>query len=429
MRLARSFAAAVLIMILTAGCGGRTPSSVLTFYEESAEDAVPASPIPEAGPEESETEESAAAGLEASEASLAAEEPHTAADPADVNILSSEEQNFRYGLLRNEEKRIYRELVGYIAERASVFSVYAEDSATIENALRAVCDDHPEFFWLSGSASIYGYQGAGMKEITLDFSIEAEAIESITASMEQTVEEYLSSLPENASEYEKVKAAYDFIIRTTDYKLNAYQGQNIVSVLVFHESVCAGYAKAFKYLLDKAGVWCAYMTGNVTRGGITEAHAWNMVRIDGTEAYVDITWGDPTYEGDVFDARIPAVTYDYFCITTSDMVRTLHVPDEYYELPDCSSRACDYYVVNGWYYEECDEELVRRRMQEAIDQNINEIHFKFASFEAYSEASAAIFDGDILYEALQQRMRWDGTQSITYIPFTSDGLCTIDIYW
>ena len=66
---------------------------------------------------------------------------------------------------------------------------------------------------------------------------------------------------------------------------------------------------------------------------------------------------------------------------------------------------------------------------EAIDQNENEVHFKFGSFEAYSAASAAIFDGDILYNALQQRMIWDGVQSITYSPVRSDGLCTIDIYW
>ena len=427
MRLHLSFAAAFLIMILTAGCGGRTPSSVLTFFEESGSSASTESSAVSA-PDETSPIESAPTGYE-EETSYDAQEAHTGPEASEVNIISSGGEGFRFGLLTEEEQGIYKELVRFIAERESVFSVYAPDSTAIRNALRAVVDDHPEFFWLSGSASIYGYKGPGMKEITLDFSIEPEAIEVMQESIDRAAEEYLASLPDNASEYDKVRAAYEYIIRTTDYELNAYQGQNITSVLAFHKSVCAGYAKAFKYLLDRAGVWCAYMTGKVTRDDIEESHAWNMVRIDGTDVYVDITWGDPTYDETVDRSLMPEVTYDYFCITTSDMVRTLHVPDDYYELPDCSSRAYDYYVLNGWYYETFDEELIRSRMMEAIDQNENEVHFKFGSFEAYSAASAAIFDGDILYNALQQRMIWDGVQSITYSPVRSDGLCTIDIYW
>ena len=419
--------------MMTAGCGGRTPSSVLTFYEESgspaaessAEPQVPADP----SPHQAEAQSSDSGNEERTEALSGPEELHTGAETQETNILPYEEDGFRFGLLTAGEKRIYADLVTHISAHEAVFRVYANDSAEIQNALRAVVDDHPEFFWLSGSASIYGFEGAGEKEITLDFSMEEEAIKSAEAALLDAVNEYLSLLPEGASEYEKVKTAYEYIILGTDYRLNAYQGQNIVSALVFHESVCAGYSKAFQYLLGKAGVWCAYMTGRVTRDGVTEAHAWNMVRIDGTPVFVDITWGDPACDEDIEYAVRPDITYDYFCITTSDMVRTLHVPDDYYELPDCPSRAYDYYVLNGWYYENFDEEQIRSRMWEAIDQNISEVHFKFADFESYAQANAAIFDGEILYDTLQQRMRWDGRESITYSPVISDGLCTIDIYW
>jgi len=48
--------------------------------------------------------------------------------------------------------------------------------------------------------------------------------------------------------------------------------------------VCAGYAKAYQYLCDMAGLTCYYVTGR-TSG----AHAWNIVTLDGQNYLVDPT--------------------------------------------------------------------------------------------------------------------------------------------
>ncbi|MBR3231448.1 MAG: hypothetical protein IKF75_02100, partial [Lachnospiraceae bacterium] len=87
MRLHLSFAAAFLIMILTAGCGGRTPSSVLTFFEDSGSSAQTESSAVSA-PDETSPIESAPTGYE-EETSYDAQEAHTGPKASEVNILSS----------------------------------------------------------------------------------------------------------------------------------------------------------------------------------------------------------------------------------------------------------------------------------------------------------------------------------------------------
>lgn len=50
-------------------------------------------------------------------------------------------------------------------------------------------------------------------------------------------------------------------------------------------SVCAGYAKAFKYLCDLGGIECYAPTGFLDGG----SHAWNIVMLDGVSYFADVT--------------------------------------------------------------------------------------------------------------------------------------------
>ena len=60
--------------------------------------------------------------------------------------------------------------------------------------------------------------------------------------------------------------------------------------------VVYGYAKTYQYLLKKLGILSHMVSGYsynpVTGAG--EAHAWNLVRINGEYYYTDVTWADQT---------------------------------------------------------------------------------------------------------------------------------------
>ncbi len=57
--------------------------------------------------------------------------------------------------------------------------------------------------------------------------------------------------------------------------------------LISKQTVCAGYALILKEFLDRRGIECHYVRGN--------AHAWNVVKIDGHEYAVDLTWDNRNY--------------------------------------------------------------------------------------------------------------------------------------
>ena len=62
------------------------------------------------------------------------------------------------------------------------------------------------------------------------------------------------------------------------------------------ETVCSGYASAFKAVCDKLGLPCWVINGSVADDPLdeSEGHAWNAVLLDGTVYYIDITFYDAT---------------------------------------------------------------------------------------------------------------------------------------
>ena len=109
----------------------------------------------------------------------------------------------------------------------------------------------------------------------------------------QVAAKWLAGLDADADEYQKILYVYEKIVDEVDYDESAPDNQNIYSIFVNRQSVCAGYSKATQYLLEQLGVFCTYVTGKTTEGG---NHAWNLVKCNGDYYYVDTTWGDPVFQ-------------------------------------------------------------------------------------------------------------------------------------
>ena len=60
-------------------------------------------------------------------------------------------------------------------------------------------------------------------------------------------------------------------------------------------SVCDGYARAYKILMDKAHIPTDYVSGKNRFNSNLSSHVWNLVKLDGKWYHVDVTWDDQDY--------------------------------------------------------------------------------------------------------------------------------------
>ena len=86
------------------------------------------------------------------------------------------------------------------------------------------------------------------------------------------------------SDYDKEKIVHDTLISRVKYDRNAPMNQSAYSALVYGRTVCAGYARAFQYVLHQLDIPCYYVTGFAG-----ENHAWNIVKLSDGYYNVDST--------------------------------------------------------------------------------------------------------------------------------------------
>lgn len=92
---------------------------------------------------------------------------------------------------------------------------------------------------------------------------------------------------------------------------DAPENQTLYSGLVNGQTVCAGYARTFQYLMNRLDIPVIYVTGTTDTG---EAHGWNIVKCGDNYYNVDVTWGDPVFaEGESGEYNLPddLIYYDF----------------------------------------------------------------------------------------------------------------------
>lgn len=212
-----------------------------------------------------------------------------------------------YAMLTPNMQKLYKQIYGNALELVTSFAPVIEISAQdVKTVFEAVYNDHPELFWLETGYSCQYLKNGRCVEITLQYNRIANKLENAKAQFEAEANAILKNAKTLATNYEKEKYVHDALISNTEYNMNASMNQSAYSALVNKESVCAGYARAYQYLLQQLGIPCYYCTGY--SGG---DHAWNIVQLEDGYYNVDVTWDDTA----------PA-TYDYFNKTDGDYAST-----------------------------------------------------------------------------------------------------------
>lgn len=211
--------------------------------------------------------------------------------------------------------------------------------------------DEPEIMYFSGAE----YKNGKLK---INYSQSKSKLKKNQVAVRLKRDEIIAEIMNNSmSDYEKIKAAHDYIIDNSKYDCNIYddyeykdESYTAYGNLVLGVGVCEGYAKSLKYLLDKVGIENLIVIGSTK----DHKHAWNLVMIDGEYYHIDLTWDDPITGG-----CQGVIHYTYFCLSDEEIAKTHFWNRNKY--PEANGEAYNYFTYNDLIVSNKDEFLDKIR--------------------------------------------------------------------
>lgn len=296
--------------------------------------------------------------------------------------------------LTEDEKKALDIIYDGLIECKSSVNIYQDiDPERIFELVGLVLSEHPEIFWSKGDCT---FSQSG--RLTFEYPYSKSHISEIQSQIESRVSTIMSQIDTSASDYEKALKIFDYITLNTSYARDELENvednvkiSTIEGVFIDKSAVCLGYAKAYQYLLNEAGIDSITVCGNARTPDGNSGHAWNAIVIDGEICLSDATWGDGYDNTD----RDEYVSYTYFLMNSAEIELT-HTPDPLYECIKSTAKG-NYFVREGLYFEEYDPLALRSKISESIEDKTFAVQFKFSDADVYETARTQLFDKGGIY--------------------------------
>lgn len=263
--------------------------------------------------------------------------------PLTESVSAENLDRYGYSLLKNDMQRTaYRAIADGISSLTPEikFSCDGISPEDVRLAGEMITRDYPEFFWFQGGAEI----SIAGKEVTFSPSAYKVNGQTVTAGssalisaknqLESAINSAIEKLPSNPSQYEIAHTFHDFVVNNVTYSMSG-DHQTAYGALVNGKAVCAGYARAFQLLMNRAGIRCWYVAGDsYAPNGTLVAHAWNLYWLNGKCYYSDATWDDQG--SDLF--------HEYLNMSLEEISKTHYTSDA---LPiSCGHNDYTFFIMN-----------------------------------------------------------------------------------
>ena len=202
------------------------------------------------------------------------------------------------------------------------------DSEELRDLMTMFAFVHPEFFWVSNRYS-YGYHGNQnyvQLEVFAPFQ-DGAARKKAKAEILAAEQAYIDGAMQYDTDYDR--AEYLSTNLKADVKYGSVNGnldQSLASTFLYHQTVCAGFTKAYTLLANAVGVDTVALR--------SASHAWNATKIADNWYVDDVTNGLFLYcdkQIDAFDQKQGVVTITY---SDGTQKNTLMHEKEYYYFTD-----------------------------------------------------------------------------------------------
>jgi len=308
--------------------------------------------------------------------------------PEPITVPSVSYDRYAYQHISEVAQKTYDQIYNCIINYNKSVVLTTTDEDVLATAYEAMMADYGNLFWVNGYQ--YNSYTTGEKVESLEFlpryTMTEQQKKAYQSSVDEAVSQWLSGISTDASDFDKALYVFETLIEKVDYKEDSKENQNILSVFLYNETVCQGYADAAWYLLDQLGIRSTIISGTANN----ENHAWNLVYLDGAYYFMDVTWGNSKYLNQNQDTT-KRVNYAYMAMTSEEISQN-HVINSSFEIPECMSNADNYYVHQGLYYDWFGTDSIGTRLAESYRAGDNEYSLKFSSSDLYNRVIEYFFE-------------------------------------
>lgn len=344
------------------------------------------------------------------------EDPHID-DDDDISFIAERDPSamprFYFNILNDDEKAVYNQIYNALMSCAESTGAPARDISDdkCQDVLSMVLMDNPNIFWCCNPPAAISVDSSGMvKNIIFKYCMSPSEIKRRNKKIEKAVKPFIKGIKESMGDYEVALRAHENIINLIDYDSIGLDIQekdadrynkpdnlrSVYGVFVEEKAICAGYAKAYQYLLNRLGIECAYLKGPCLDGGL---HAWNLVKLEGDYYYVDVTFDDRSNTESRKNSNA-GVSYDYFCITSAELAKSRNIskPELY---PECVATKCNYFVRSKRFFKNYDAQQIGKLIVSAMKSGETEISFKAENERVLKTITNRLIESKGIYDLIR----------------------------
>ncbi len=211
--------------------------------------------------------------------------------------------------LTDEQKVLYEEIKEAYLQFKEQFGTKVKKISTedFDKVFDAIVLDHPEIFWIDSYSTIRTFNNYvnTNKIIQLHYSYTEEEAKDVKARIEPRYNAIIEEAKIKSTNYDKIKYVHDKLIEISQYneytKEQENSFQSLVSIFDTGDSVCAGYAYGFKFIMDNLEIECIASNDVSNEEDKISNHIWNIVNLDGKWYNIDVTWDQNNGNGIIYN--------------------------------------------------------------------------------------------------------------------------------
>ncbi len=305
---------------------------------------------------------------------------------------------YGYYQLTDSQKEVYNTIAAAMRTCSSSVEVpNIDDSGVLcSRILELIRTENLAYFHVADRK--IGETRLGSQSFTIDFTYKYAPLEinTMLRSTEKAAAEIMSGITPDMDDYHKLKYFHDYLVINCESDTSGRYSDTAYGALVDKKALCEGYAKAFSYLCNLAGIENMIVTGNTNT-----AHMWNMVKLDGNWYHVDVTWDHP--DKMLSDKYPGMVLYQYFLVSDAEIRTGRVINSSLCTPPRATGSVMSYFYHEGMYSDSYEGALniIENGCRAAAADNLRSFSIKLASPELYNEVVSRLSNGTDISSAME----------------------------